>query len=127
MNRKKDQTFLTFWSGDMNPRFLVIFLPIICIFMESKEPEIKPKKASKRNRTLSKLPENAGVWKKNGGSWTDSLKSDTLMKELGIILRISWAVVVLGISSPWFLQPINFKKSVSKQCPFYPVSCRKLN
>ena len=26
MERKEDKGFLTFWSGDSNPRFLVIFL-----------------------------------------------------------------------------------------------------
>jgi hypothetical protein len=29
MKRKKDKTFLTFQSGDLNPRFSVIFLPMI--------------------------------------------------------------------------------------------------
>ena len=29
MKRKKDKIFLTFWSGDLNPRFSVIFRPMI--------------------------------------------------------------------------------------------------
>ena len=29
MKRKKDKQFLTFWSGDLNPRFSVIFPPTI--------------------------------------------------------------------------------------------------
>ena len=52
MKRKKDKKFLTFRSRDLNPRFSVIFSPMIWIFMESEEPEIKPKQASKRDRTL---------------------------------------------------------------------------
>ena len=36
----------------MNPRFSLIFLPMIWIFMESDEPEIKSKQASKRDRNL---------------------------------------------------------------------------
>ena len=52
MKRKKDKNFLTFRSGDLNPRFSVIFPPMILIFMESEEPEIKSKQASKRDRTL---------------------------------------------------------------------------
>ena len=50
--KKKGQKFLTFRSGDLNPRFSVIFPPMIWIFMESVEPEIKSKQASKRDRTL---------------------------------------------------------------------------
>ena len=52
MKRKKDKIFLTFRSGDLNPRFSVIFPPMIWIFMWSEEPEIKSKQASKRDRTL---------------------------------------------------------------------------
>ena len=52
MKRKKDKNFLTLRSGDSNPRFSVIFPPMIWIFMESEEPEIKSKQASKRDRTL---------------------------------------------------------------------------
>ena len=52
MKRKKNNIFLTFRSRDLNPRFSVIFSPMIWIFMESEEPEIKPKQASKRDRTL---------------------------------------------------------------------------
>jgi hypothetical protein len=44
--KKKEQNFLTFRSRDLNPRFM------IWIFMESVEPEIKSKQASKRDRTL---------------------------------------------------------------------------
>ena len=47
MKRKKDQKILTFPSG-----FSVIFPPMIWIFMESEEPEIKSKQASKKVRTL---------------------------------------------------------------------------
>ena len=36
-----------------NPRFSVIFPPMIWIFIGSKEPDIKSKQASKRDRTLS--------------------------------------------------------------------------
>ena len=52
MKRNK-KNFLTFRSGDLNPRFSVIFPPMIWIFMESEKPEIKSKQASKRDRTLS--------------------------------------------------------------------------
>ena len=52
MKRKKDKKFLTFWSGDLNPRFSVIFPQMIWIFMESEEDEIKSKQASKKDRTL---------------------------------------------------------------------------
>ena len=44
--------FLTFWSGDLNPRFSVIFPPMIWIFMWSEELEIKSKQTFKRDRTL---------------------------------------------------------------------------
>ena len=50
--RKDNKFFLTFRSGDLNPRFSVIFPPMIWIFMESEEPEIKLKQASKRDKTL---------------------------------------------------------------------------
>ena len=36
--------FLTFWSRDSNPRFSVIFPPMIWIFMEVEDDEIKSKK-----------------------------------------------------------------------------------
>ena len=50
--KKEQKKYLTFWSGDLNPRFLVIVPPMIWIFMESEEREIKSKQASKRYRTL---------------------------------------------------------------------------
>ena len=53
MERKKDNIFLTFQSGDLNPWFSVIFPPMIWILMWSEEPEIKSKQASKRDRTLT--------------------------------------------------------------------------
>ena len=56
MKRKKSKEILTFRSGDLNPRFSVIFLSMIWIFMESVEPEIKSKQASKRDRALKKWP-----------------------------------------------------------------------
>ena len=53
MKRKKDKKILTFRSGDMNPRFSVIFPPMVYLnFMSSEEPEIKPKQAFKRVWTL---------------------------------------------------------------------------
>jgi hypothetical protein len=52
MKRKKDKNILTFRSRDLNSRFSVIFPPMICIFMESEELEIKSKPASKRDKTL---------------------------------------------------------------------------
>ena len=52
MKRKKGKKILTFRSRDLNPRFSVIFPTMIWIFMESKEPEIKSKQASKRDMTL---------------------------------------------------------------------------
>ena len=53
IKRKKDKFFLTFRNGDLNPRFSVIFPPMIWIFIESEEDEIKSKQASKKDRTLS--------------------------------------------------------------------------
>jgi hypothetical protein len=38
---KKDKFFLTFQSGDSNPRFSAIFSPMIWIFMEGEGDEIK--------------------------------------------------------------------------------------
>ena len=55
IKRKKDKKFLTFRSGDLNPRFSMIFQPMIWIFMESEEGEIKSKQASKRDRTLNEM------------------------------------------------------------------------
>ena len=52
MKRKKVKKISAFWSGDLNPKFSVIFLPMIWIFMWSEEPKIKSKQASKRDRTL---------------------------------------------------------------------------
>ena len=52
MKRKKDKKILTFRSRDLNPRFSVIFPPMIWIFMEGEGDEIKSKQASKRDRTL---------------------------------------------------------------------------
>ena len=51
--KEKGQKKMTFRSRDLNPRFLVIFPPMIWIFMESEEYKIKSKQASKRDRTLS--------------------------------------------------------------------------
>ena len=56
MNRKKNKNFLTFQSGDLNPRFSVIFPPMIWIFMESEEAKIKSKQASKKDRTVTPQP-----------------------------------------------------------------------
>ena len=50
--KKKKEKKLTFQSGDLNPRFSVIFPPMIWIFMEGEGEEIKSKQASKRDRTL---------------------------------------------------------------------------
>ena len=49
--KKKNKKFLTFQSGDLNPRFLVIFPPMIW----SEGPEIKLKQASKRDRALKEI------------------------------------------------------------------------
>ena len=46
MERKKKE--MTIWSGDLNPRFSVILPPMIWILMESEEPKIKSKQASKK-------------------------------------------------------------------------------
>ena len=43
---------MTFRSWDLNPRFSVIFPPMIWIFMESEGDKIKSKQGSKRDRTL---------------------------------------------------------------------------
>ena len=54
--QKRTKIFLTFQSGELNPRFSVIFPPMIWIFMESEEPYAgardQYKQASKRDRTL---------------------------------------------------------------------------
>ena len=55
MNRKRTKFFLTYWSGDSNPSFSVIFLPMIWIFIEGEGDEIKSKQASKRDGTLKKF------------------------------------------------------------------------
>ena len=39
-----------------DPRFSVIFPPMIWIFMEVEDDEIKSKHASKKDRTLNKTP-----------------------------------------------------------------------
>jgi hypothetical protein len=46
MKRKKDKNVLTFWSGDLNPRFSVIPAHMIWIFMEGEGDEIKPRQGS---------------------------------------------------------------------------------
>ena len=46
MKRKKDKHFLTFESGDWDPRFSVIFPPTIWIFMEGEGDEIKSRQVS---------------------------------------------------------------------------------
>ena len=53
--KKKEQKNLTFRSRNLNPRFSVIFSPMIGIFMESEEPEIKSTQASKRYGTLTQF------------------------------------------------------------------------
>ena len=53
MKRKKNNFFLTFQSGKLNPIFSVIFSPMIWIFMESEEPKIKSRQSSKRDKTLT--------------------------------------------------------------------------
>ena len=50
--QKNDKKILTFRSRDSNPRFSVIFLPKIWIFLEGEGDEIKSKQASKRGKTL---------------------------------------------------------------------------
>ena len=55
MKRKKEKFFLTFWSGDLNPRFSGIFLPMIWIFIWSEELEIKWKQVSERDMTLLEI------------------------------------------------------------------------
>ena len=45
-------SFLSRLSEDLNPKFSVIFPSTIWIFMESGEPEVKSKQASKRDRTF---------------------------------------------------------------------------
>ena len=50
--KKKRQTNFDL-PEDLNPRFSVIFRPIIWIFMGSEEDEIKSKHASKRDRSLT--------------------------------------------------------------------------
>ena len=44
--KKKDKNFVTFLSRDSNPRFSVIFLPTIWIFMEGEGDEIKSRQGS---------------------------------------------------------------------------------
>ena len=55
IEKKKVQKKFDLWCGDLNPRFSIIFPPIIWIFMEREGPEIKSKQASKRDRTLQQL------------------------------------------------------------------------
>ena len=50
MNRKRTKNILTFRSGDLNPRFSVIFPPMIWIFKWGARDQIK--KASKKDRNL---------------------------------------------------------------------------
>ena len=52
---EKGQKKLTFRSGDSNPRFSVIFLTMIWIFMDGEGDEIKSKQASTRDVTLLTL------------------------------------------------------------------------
>ena len=52
---KRTNKNLTFRNGDLNSRFSVIFPPMIWIFMEKEEHEIKSKQTSKRDRTLKGL------------------------------------------------------------------------
>ena len=52
MKRKKDKKNFTFQSEDLNPRFSVIFPPMIQIVIEGEGDAIKSKQASKRDRTL---------------------------------------------------------------------------
>ena len=54
-NEKKNEKKMTSQSGDLNPRFSEIFPPMVWIFMEGEGDEIKPKQASKRDRTLLKV------------------------------------------------------------------------
>ena len=58
--QKKDKKCLTYRSGDSNPRFSVIFPPMISIFMEGEGDKIKSKQASsKRDRTLKEIKRSA--------------------------------------------------------------------
>ena len=54
--QKEDKKNLTYQREASNPRFSVIFPPMIWIFMWSEEPEIKSKQASKSDRTLATTP-----------------------------------------------------------------------
>ena len=51
-SRKGTKNFLTFRSRDSNPRFSVIFPPMIWILIEDEGDDIKSKQASKRDMTL---------------------------------------------------------------------------
>ena len=44
-NEKKKKKNMTFRRRDLNPRFSVIFRPMIWVFLENEEPEIKSKQA----------------------------------------------------------------------------------
>ena len=59
--QKKDKKNLTYRSRDSNPRFSVIFLAMIWIFMVGEGDEIKSKQTSKRDRTLLKVSKFAYV------------------------------------------------------------------
>ena len=47
IKRKKDNIFLTLRSGDLNPKFLVIFPPMIWIFCEVRSPRSNQNKLLK--------------------------------------------------------------------------------
>ena len=63
MKRKKNKNFLTFLSGDSNPRFSVFFPPMIWIFTKGEGDKIKSKQASKRDRTLPSFNQEHSPWK----------------------------------------------------------------
>ena len=56
MKRKRTEKFWPSGAGIWTPDFQQFFPPTIWIFMESEEPEIKSKQASKRDSTLGRGP-----------------------------------------------------------------------
>ena len=100
MKRKKDKKILTCRSENLNPRFSVIFPPMIWIFMWSEEPEIKSKQASKRDRTLQ---------------FRFSKKATKIWKNVSIDLMLTKLIGRFRQMLVAFLENLNFMKKPNLQ------------
>ena len=102
MKRKRTEHFLTFQSGDSNPRFSVIFPPMIWIFTEGEGDEIKSKQAAKRDTTLSVVLYSLEILSrffKNSTFICKLIKENILKNKQITTISAFYFILILGFST----------------------------